>query len=344
MNNIHPSDREIEAYVRRALISLEPTYFTWPPETRERFRLALSGEAEFHILRALLGYLFSIRLDTESEFEACFDSLDKGQSLVLNKCRLLVDGMGEDNFFLNEQLAEGKTLLDFPTLYEYDHDDYCYQERSRKELDPNRPDRPFRGSLYHTWARLQINGAFHYASLSVLAGYLCYKLEGFGSDIISDLIPHAFVDGEQHGKREGKEFIYDLRIDAGGREAHLDELKRRYYRYVGERYEALLEDFDQASSRKVYMWDSSEGDELHREFVFTDKSALREVRFRHFMSDCRRIAGDHQELLEHIDREQRASLAFIETAYSDVMENFDPKVVKFRRKRKIIVADRRLLG
>ncbi len=36
--------------------------------------------------------------------------------------------VGEDYFFLNEYLDEGKTLFDFDTLYEYDYDDHCFQQ------------------------------------------------------------------------------------------------------------------------------------------------------------------------------------------------------------------------
>jgi hypothetical protein len=54
------------------------------------------------------------------------------------------------------------------------------------------------------------------------------KLEEFGFDKINEMIPHEYVDGKNHGKREGKGSIFDLRVDAGGLEAQMEELKDRY--------------------------------------------------------------------------------------------------------------------
>ncbi len=75
------------------------------------------------------------------------------------------------------------------------------------------------------------------------------------------------------------------------------------------------------------------------DFIFTDKTALKAVRFRHFMADCRALAGDSRALDLITEREKSAILAFLHEAHRDIMENFDPKVVKLRKKNKIIVAD-----
>jgi hypothetical protein len=56
-------------------------------------------------------------------------------------------------------------------------------------------------------------------------------------------------------------------------------------------------------------------------FIFTDKTALQVVRFRHFMAEC------------------QAAHRFLEESYQDILANFDTQVVKFRKKRKIIMAD-----
>jgi len=75
------------------------------------------------------------------------------------------------------------------------------------------------------------------------------------------------------------------------------------------------------------------------DFVFSDKTALQAVRFRHFMKDCRKIMGDAEKLDSTIDEERQAVLNFLEQIHQDILNNFDPKIVKFRKKRKIILAD-----
>ena len=86
------------------------------------------------------------------------------------------------------------------------------------------------------------------------------------------------------------------------------------------------------------------GDDPHMKFVFTDKTALQGVRFRHFMADCRKCAGDTGALERLAEQEKRAAMTFLEENFQDIRDNFDPGVVRFRKKRKIVLADGALDG
>ena len=183
---------------------------------------------------------------------------------------------------------------------------------------------------------------FHYASLSMAAGYLYAMIEGVGLDKMRELIPHTYVRGKHHGKREGQGMIYDMRPDAGGLEAQLDELRDRYYRYTMAHYETLLDDFDAKAARAVYLFERNEDGDPHIDVIFTDSATLQSVRFRHFMEDCRAIAGDGRALDPLIAQERQAVLDYLDQAYQDILANFDPKLVKFRRRRKIVMSDRAL--
>lgn len=77
-------------------------------------------------------------------------------------------------------------------------------------------------------------------------------------------------------------------------------------------------------------------------FVFSNSTALDAVRFRHFISDCQRIASNPTNIDVLIEQENRLALDFLANAYEDIMDNFDPTVVKLRRKRKIILANEKL--
>ena len=74
--------------------------------------------------------------------------------------------------------------------------------------------------------------------------------------------------------------------------------------------------------------------------------ALRSTRQRnwtpYFTSDCRRIADDPAEVDTLIEQEKHPALDFLANTYKDIMDNFDPTVVKLRRKRKIILANEKL--
>jgi hypothetical protein len=332
------SARQREAALRRAIIGVKPEYYSWPPEVQERYRVTMPDGDRFRIHQALMKALLGIRADTEESMEEAFDAFDDAQNVLFTGTLLPLAGVGEDNFVLNEHLGD-KTILDFPTLYDYDHDFYCFQEDVRAEESPSYTRKPYRGDLYHRWARLQIDGAFHYATLSMAAAYIFCRIDDLGSKRVDELIPHEYVHGEDHGKREGAGTILDQRIDAACLEGQLQKLTERFHRYISARYDSLTTEFDGESRKAVYMFDRSRPDDPHMDFIFTDKTALQAVRFRHFMTDCRAIAADGRELDPIIEREKSSVVAFLDEAHRDIMENFDPKVVKFRKKNKIIIAD-----
>src|ERR671919_739283 len=66
------------------------------------------------------------------------------------------------------------------------------------------------------WARLNINGEFHYATLISLARHLLDILDETGSEQIESLIPHRYVEGKNHGKREQDGTVWNFQLDAGG--------------------------------------------------------------------------------------------------------------------------------
>ena len=333
------SEAKQEAAVRRAIISVVPDYFAWPVETQERYRATMPDEDHLRIRQVLLKVLFDIKTTTSADAETALNSFNDEQYLLLNSAMLQLTGIGDDYLFLNESMAENTSLLDFETVYDYDYADHLFQESMRQKDDSAYIAKPYRGTLYYRWARLHINRVFHYANLCLLAGYVNSKLEEFGFDKINEMIPHEYVDGKNHGKREGQGSIFDMRIDAGGLEAQLDELKDRYYKYLYSRCEAILGDFDAKAPKRVYLVDVSRDAEPHMDFIFTDKTALQAVSFRQFMKDCQVIKGDSEELKELIEKECQAALGFLDQSHQDIITNFDPKVVKLRKKMKIILSD-----
>lgn len=333
---------EKEVVLRRAIIRVWPDYFSWPEAKQEQFRLQLNSEDDFRIKQAVVQSLFGGEVQSKEELDTLLDSFDDAQYLLLNSTMLPLQGIGADHFFLNESFPDEKTLLDFETLGDYARDDHQFQEQARKQDNPDHQIRPYRGDLHHCWARLNIDGAFYYAVLCSQAGYITSIVDDFGVDRIQSLIPHKYVDGAHHGKREGNGFLYDKRIDAKGLEGQLDELQHRYYEYLHKRNETLLDLFDKTAQNCVYMQDRSREEEPRMDFVFSDKAALDSIRFRHFMSDCRLVVGDNGELETRLDQERRSALAFLDDAHRDIIENFDPTVVAMRKKRKIILADSKL--
>jgi hypothetical protein len=308
----------------------------------EHYRLNLNTEDDFRIRQTVIKELFGIVVNTTEELNAVLDTFDNCQYLSLNRTLLPLQGIGEDDFFLNEVLQANITLLDFDTVGVYARDDHRFQEQARKQEDPDYKIRDYRGNIYRCWARLTIDGAFHYADISSLTGYVTDRLNEVGFERIDELIPCHYVNGPEHGKRDENGYIYDKRLDADGLEGQLQALRDRYYTYMGERYEALLDQFNTSSATCVYIRDRTRNNEPQMDFVFSNAAALDAVRFRHFVRDCRRIAGNPVDVDHLVEQETHPVLDFLARTHKDIMDNFDPTVVKLCRKRKIILANEKL--
>lgn len=301
--------------LRRAIMRVKPEYYSWSVEAQERYRVNLPEDVAFRIEQVVLKSLFDMTLETEAQLEAAYEEFTDAQYLQLNATLLPLQGIGDDYFFFNESFGD-KTILDFPTLYDYDYDDYSFQEQSRSAEDPQHMAKPYRGNLYAHEARLFVNGTFSYATLFTAASYIFGEINDLGSGIVQELIPHEYFFEEHH-----------IRLDAGGLEDQLDELQRRYVEYVGKRYDALLSDFDAAAEKKAYFLDESMDDEPQIYIVFTDKTALQAVRLQHFLGDCRQIvSGNSDELTTQIKQELRACRHYLDQSYQDILKNFEPKV------------------
>ncbi len=316
---------------------VKPEYFSWSKEEQERYGVKLPDSDSFRIKQALYKALFSAVVTTEDALEIASNDFSNEEYFLFNSTILPLYGIGENDFFLNEFMS--KTLLDFETLHDYCYEDYLFQEEANaKEMTGYKP-RSYQGRIYCTWARLNIDGAFYYSFLWSLADYLISAVDDVCSEKIKELIPYEFVAGKNHGKREGAGTLFKMDLDAGGLEGQLEELKDRYYEYHDKRYTELSALLDEQASKTSYIMEESTEDDPHINFVFSDKTALKSIRFRFFMRDCQNIAGDNQELVRMEAKEKKAAIEYLEQQYHDIMKNFDPKIVKFRKKRKVIISD-----
>lgn len=323
--------------LRRTMMRVRPEFFSWPRQKRERYGASLPEEDKHRLDQALMKELFGARVRSWKR------DISGGKRIPLrelnrwNDAILPLVGIGEDCFYLNEWLGENKTILDFPNLRDYDEDDYRYQENARKQDDPSYAGKPYRGSLYLSWARLFVDEKFTYATLSTAAGYLYAHIEEVAADVIEARIPHRYVPGKNHGKAKGKSFQWDMRLAADGQEGLLEELQHRVFEYTRARYDDLLTDWDRTNRRGIYWLDTSEPQERNVHIIFTDKNALSAVRFRSFVRDCRAIERGTDELNGAVKEQETKLKSFILQQHQELLQTFDPRVKKLRRRRQILI-------
>ncbi len=331
----HLDRQKLMVAARKALIAADARYYAWTPEEQERFRATMSEDARRRVQRVLLDDLLDIKCRAD-EVDEVWDDVPLNDLNQLNWVRLLTTGIGEDFIHLNECMAEGKTLLDFPTLYDYDYADYLFQEEARKQDFTDYKGIEYFAYQHPSWVRLLIHEQFYYSTFTSLATYVLDEIESAGNEIIKQLIPHEYVDGNNHGKQEQGGFLWDVKVDAAGQEVQLDELKSRWYGYQRKHWLALSQSNAQRPPA-VYVHDKDWDDDPHRVFVFTNERTLKQIRWRHFLSDCRPLLAEYAEVEKFLAEEIDRANDWLVKNHQDIQENFDPKVVKLRKKRKIIL-------
>ena len=122
------------------------------------------------------------------------------------------------------------------------------------------------------------------------------------------------------------------------KESQLDELKHRFWKHISEVHERLMDEFDKKSKQRVFILNQSQvGDPSHH-FLFTDKEILKRIHFKTFMRDCRAAEQtDHASLSRKLEEEKQLLATYLDKEYKDITENFDPKIVRFRKKYKVIL-------
>lgn len=324
--------------LRRAVMRVRPDYFTWPLARQERYGVACPAKDEKQLLEALYLELFGVKLRKARDMgQFHSDRLTPIEQDKYNEAILPLTGIGANCFYLNESLPTRKTILSFGTLRDFDEWDYHYQEAARKNEDATYVSQPYRGSLYLSWARLFVDDVFTYATLSMAAGYLYSQLSEAMPDLIAARIPHRHVRGENHGKRENEAWQWDMRVDAGGQEALLEELQRQVYLYQAARYQALLCAWHEGDVVGVYLLDTALPNENNLHAVFSNSRALDAIRFRSFLADCRAQARPIEELSRAVQAESRALADFIQDKHNELIRTFDPKIVPLRKRRRILV-------
>jgi len=332
----HINKKQIISASRKALMAADAHYFAWPIEQQEHFRATMNESSRVRIRQVLLSSLLGINCVSE-EVDKVWNDISLPNMNILNWANLLTLGIGEDFVYLNETMAEGKSLLDFSTLYDYDYNDYLFQEQANRQEFSDYKGSDYYAYKHPSWVRLLIHEQFYYATFLSLATYLTDEIDSTGSDYIDQLIPHKFVDGKDNGRPEKGGFVWDMQIDAAGQEGQLNELKRRWYSYLQERWIALSK-INCDSPSTVYTQNKDWDDDPHCFFIFKNATTLKKIRWRSFLSDCKPLVGDFSAVTEQLEKETIRAKSYLTETHQDIMNNFDPKVVNLHKKRKIIMS------
>jgi hypothetical protein len=328
---------KIVAASRKALIAAYAHYFAWPTDRQERYCATMPSEAYTRVQRVLLNSLLGIRCSPdEDEIDAAWKDVPTKKLYLLNWASLLTRGIGDDFFYLNVFMDEGKSVLDYTSLYHYDYQFHLFQESSKAEDSDDYEPCDYYAWRHSSWARLLVNDQFYYASLLSVATHFLDEIGSAGDDVIRRLIPHRYVDGVDNGKPVDGGFVWDMKLDADGFEGELEELRDRWCGYQHQRWVALSQMFAQ-SEPAVYTHDIETDDDPHRLFLFNNEHILKQIRWQSFLNDCEPHMRSFADLSSSLSDEIQCAHSWLMQNHQDILDNYDPNVVKLRKKRQLIL-------
>lgn len=327
--------------LRRAVMIARPEFFAWSPEEQLRYRVTLPDSDREAIVAALL------REHGERRPAARAKLKSRGRAPIdlqnrINEWLQPLKGIGEDAFTLNERFAEGSSILYFEALLDYDRDDHAFQQETKqRDFEGYQPE-PYTGALHGTWARVLVNGRLCYVTLTMASWQLYNTMEDAAHAEIEARIPHHYVRGPEDGKRDKSGSIrWDIRVEANGQKALLEELQRRVWQEQSRRRSELGQMFCEQRQGACFLddhpWEAQDPDEHNLLIVFSDPDALAAVRFTSFLRNCRCIERPLAELRALEAREAGRMRDFVAAQHEDLARNFDPKVVPLRKKLKVMI-------
>lgn len=327
--------------LRRAVLVARPEFYAWSAQEQLRYRVKPPDDDREALVAALLREHGERRPAARAKLE----SHGRVPLELQNRINLWLQplkGIGQDAFALNEHFAEGKSILDFETLLDYDRDDHAFQQDAKlRDFEGYQPE-PYTGALHGTWARVLVEGQLCYVTLTMESWQLYGAMEDAASAEIEERLPHRHVRGPEDGKRDESGSIrWDMRVDANGQEALLEELQHRVWKEQSRRRSELGQLFCEQRQGACFLdeqpWENEDPNERNLLVVFSDPAALAAVHFTSFLRDCRRIERPLAELRALEAGEAQRMRDFVAAQHEDLVRNFDPKVVPMRKKLKVML-------
>jgi len=110
------------------------------------------------------------------------------------------------------------------------------------------------------------------------------------------------------------------------------------WEYQNNRYDELKNIWHEEALGQAYQIHVSQDGDENTNYIFSDKTALKAVRFRFFMADFWSIEAEPRLLQDRARAEQKRLQGYLEEQLADIEANYDPKITKLRKKRKIIMS------
>jgi hypothetical protein len=334
-----------ESIARKALIYANPLYLSLRPSEQAHYRIHRTDE-DSEKITARIEKEVSEYMRAHSDqlpvipYQESIDEAHKEIALFLyNWVALLASsGIGspicinEDNADPNDLLNKDFTLTDYDEGYVQQQIELIEDEALTKE--------DFNFMSWATWIRIIIDQKFYYGTIFSVADYVHMEIENFAFDFIGELIPYDYVQGENNNKPTKGGFIWDYYFDANGKEAQLEELQDRWQAELNKLTDRV--DAPQLTiAPKVFVKYTSLSEspiDHHIYIIVNNHFAGSQLTMSRLMQDVSKLEVNFEEIDHLVASEKAKAKAFIKAQYKDIEANFDPTIVKFKKRMNIVIA------
>ena len=334
---------------KKIVISKWPEVYNMNQNEFDSWVLSLSQEDEDWLDRKVVNVLFKKnfkKIEDVDEFIKDLELQDKGR---INKEKLYYNGVGENFFSFNEQDPK-ELVINNKTLFDYDKSEFLRKEDVLLEYSPERLKENYKGlELFHDWCRLYIDDNLVYGTLDSLTSFVTSTLESFLDDEIERIYPHEYVNGKDHGKSKNGGFVWNMVVDANGKEKHLDELRKRvmndyFYKVLNLEILKYCEEIN-LDSVFVKREKDEDGVSDYFHFIFSDLNVAKRINLKSFYTDViENESKDWDKVDKAIVKFKEKIINKINIELKDIEENFKGNVVDIESvKKKNIVVTKKFL-
>lgn len=299
-----------------------PEYFSMNDDEKDEFK-----QSNSHLEDLFFSFIFEYLSKKNVISSSDPNNLTYADFFEINKELGILRGIGENNFYMNENFSLLNSLLSLKTLYDYDYANNSFQENLSNidnKVKNNNDPKEYKMRLTGYSCQAFISGEFKYISLYSPALHIYNEIEKDIYQLSYELMPYNIkINSAQNNKKA------NFKYEGKGKEFLISKLQEEIYNQMSSLYYELINFFH--DNKMNCIWEiKRENEENHIDYVFSDKDVIKNIRFKHFENDLLKFKTCDTSFLDMIIREKTRELSDkVRKKHSELIMDFDKKIKVF---------------
>lgn len=279
-----------------------PGYSSMSRDQQDTIKAGLAlGNKHKDLLHSLSRRLFGADIHGQEH------RMSEQQRRQMNIAKQFCLGVGDNYLCMSEGLSAGKTLIDYPTVFDFKHEDFLMHKKIF-QMDYDF-DAYLNQRISSDLATLLINEELYNAHLTTLANFIIFELTVHALSVIQDLIPNQYDIAEK---------TLDILLNANGMETDFGKLHERFYEYLHKTKLSKRINQYKADNFTVMRDVPSDDGAPCMWIIFSGESAMKNVRFKHFYQDALLLSRNTKNLDDILTYEKCLITVYLQHEYQRI--------------------------